>query len=355
MLLDADCVEYARLGGAFLGGGGGGSMEEGKKIGELAVRSGTPTLARLDDLPDEATLVTVSAVGAPGAPEVHVEPEDYVTAVQLLRAKGILVAGLITSENGGLATLNGWFQSAILGIPVVDAACNGRAHPMGLMGSMGLHKDRAYVSIQTAAGGERRKGRHLEVTLSGNLTDAARMIRQAAVLAGGMVAVARNPASVAYARENAAVGAISQAIEIGRLISSGRSCHAVLEGILRFLGGGHVLAEGTVENFALETRGGFDVGSFYLRSPGDRYELAFCNEYVSLDEGPERVATFPDLIATLDPETCLPLTSAEIRGGMRLVLLYVPKQRLKLGAGMRDPVLFEPLQEITGREIMKYL
>jgi DUF917 family protein len=355
MLLDAESVEYARLGGAFLGGGGGGAMAEGGKMGELAVRSGTPTLVQLDDLPDGAILVTVSAVGAPGASEVHVEPEDYVRAVELLRARGIRVDGLITSENGGLATLNGWFQSAILGIPVVDAACNGRAHPMGTMGSMGLHKAKAYRSVQTAAGGERRRGKYLEVSVSGNLTDAAKMIRQAAVLAGGLVAVARNPTSLAYARENAAVGAISQAIEIGRCIRSGRSCKAVLDGILQYLGGGEVLTEGTVENLVFETRGGFDVGSFQVRSSGDRYELAFCNEYISLDVGLERVATFPDLIATVSPETCLPLTTAEILSGMPLILLHVPKQRLKLGAGMRDPALFEPVQEITGREIIRYL
>jgi DUF917 family protein len=355
MLLQAESVEFAVLGGAFLGGGGGGLMAEGKRIGEHALSAGKPTMVGLEELPGDAVLVTVSAVGAPAAPEIHLEPDDYVRAVEILRDHGVRVDALMTSENGGLSTLNGWFQSAVLNIPVVDAACNGRAHPMGLMGSMGLHRVPSYRSIQSAVGGSRARGKHLEVLVSGNPADAAGLIRQAAILAGGLVAVARNPVSAAYAGENAAPGAVTQAIEIGRRLMSGESLAAALDAVFAYLGGGHALEPGRVENFLLETRGGFDVGHFHVRSPEAHYELAFCNEYVTLNEGLERVATFPDLIVTMNPATRLPLATGEIRNGMSVLPVYVPKAHLKLGAGMRDPALFEPLQAITGREIIKYL
>lgn len=44
--------------------------------------------------------------------------------------------------------VNGRFQSAVTGIPVVNSACDGRAHPTGVMGSMDLESDPEYHSIQ---------------------------------------------------------------------------------------------------------------------------------------------------------------------------------------------------------------
>ena len=64
------------------------------------------------------------------------------------------------------------------------------------------------LSVQAAAGGDPAQGRHIELVVSASLSSASQMVRQAAVCAGGMVAVARNPVSVAYARENAAPGAV---------------------------------------------------------------------------------------------------------------------------------------------------
>lgn len=126
MKIDEDIVRYATLGGALLGGGGGGSMEEGRRLGELALKQGNPFIVSVDHMPGDASIVTVSAVGAPAAGDIHVTPMDYVKAVEVLIHNGVSVDGLITCENGGLATLNGWYQSAVLGIPVIDAPCNGR-------------------------------------------------------------------------------------------------------------------------------------------------------------------------------------------------------------------------------------
>ena len=114
----------------------------------------------LDEVPDDAILLTVSAVGSPAGKGHHAGPEEYARAVDLFcRQTGIKVAGLITNECGGLATVNGWIQSAATGLPIVDAPCNGRAHPTGTMGSMGLHLDPHYESLQTV--GSREDGTHL--------------------------------------------------------------------------------------------------------------------------------------------------------------------------------------------------
>ena len=60
---------------------------------------------------------------APGAADWEIQPRDYVNALQLLmeRASGPIVA-VLTAQNGASTTLNGWIQSALLGVKVLDAA-----------------------------------------------------------------------------------------------------------------------------------------------------------------------------------------------------------------------------------------
>ena len=351
--LTREMMEAASLGGCLLGGGGGGSLARGRAIGEMAVQVGQPRLAALDELPADALVVTVSAVGAPAAEHQFCTPMHYVRAVELLRRGGLEIAGMITSENGGLASLNGWFQSAVLDIPVVDAPCNGRAHPTGTMGSIGLHKLEGYVSRQAAVGGDPDRGAYTEVVVSAQVAEAARLVRQAAVAAGGMVAVARNPVSVAYAREHAAAGGISQAIELGRrMLASGPAGAAAAAA--DFLGG-EVVATGEVGDLALETTGGFDLGRLSVSAGAAEYRLTFWNEFMTLERDGRRLATFPDLITTVDASSGQPLPTADLRNGMRVALVTAPKRRLILGAGMRDPELLREAEKSLGVDLLGYV
>src|SRR5919198_2615909 len=125
-------VPAAVPGGWLLAAGGGGWVDHGYRVGEVATRVGEPHLAGIEEIPDDGIIVPVTAIGSPAAPNWQMFPRDYVRALQLLMdALGQPVAGLITAQNGSSTTLNGWTQSALLGIPVVDAAGNGRAPPPG--------------------------------------------------------------------------------------------------------------------------------------------------------------------------------------------------------------------------------
>ena len=352
--IDEKIVDYASLGGSFLGGGGGGSIDEGRLIGKLAVKMGRPKLIDIDDLPEHASIITVSAVGAPASQSKHTDPMDYVKAVEILKKEGVQADGIITSENGGFATLNGWLQSAVLNIPIIDAPCNGRAHPLGLMGSMGLHKIKNYISKQAAAGGDPREERYLEVYTSGSLDNASKIIRQAAVLSGGMVAVARNPVDVGYLRENAAIGALTQAIELGEIMCNAESLNTKIKKILSYLNG-EKISEGIIDVVALETTRGFDQGEVIVVTEDCEYELVFWNEYMCLNRAGNRIATFPDLIVTINLDTGLPLTSAEVKKGQNVAILYIQKENLRLGSGMKDNALHKEIEKITGKEILKYL
>ena len=361
--LDKEAVEAAVLGGAVLGGGGGGAMAAGRRNGLLAVDLGAPELVDIEDLPADAVLVTASAVGAPAAKTAYNLPVHYLRAVDLLaRQGGTRAQGFITNECGGAAAVNGWLQSAALGVPVVDAPCNGRAHPTGVMGSLGLHAVQGYVSEQTAVGGDPAAGRYVEMYARGSLEKAAALVRQAAVQAGGMVAVARNPVTAAYAKENAALGAVKQCIAVGRAMLDAQGAGALAMvgaacGVLR----GEIVARGSVAKVSLETRGGFDVGEVVVQGERETAVLTFWNEYMCLEMSsgpgstPQRVATFPDLLTTFDLATGLPASSAEVAVGQEVAIVLVSRQRLILGAGMRDPDLMRPIEETTGKEILKYV
>lgn len=352
MFLDSRHVRLAVLGGAFLGGGGGGRAKNGAALGQLALEVGQPLLVPLSDIAPGDLIATVSVVGAPAAREQSVKPADYAHALELLqeRIHG-RIAGIISSENGGQSTLNGWFQSALTGVPVVDAACDGRAHPTGVMGSMGLDAVEGFISTQAVIGGNPAAGRRVRTVVEGSLPAVDRLVRQAAVEAGGLVAVARNPVTAAYVQENGVPGAIGLAIELGGVIEDAMpgGGPAVAAALAQRLNG-EVLGEGEVSDFRIETTGGYDVGRLAF---GD-LRLTFWNEYMTADQGNKRRATFPDLIATLDAETGLAVSSADVVNGQRLVVVSVPKARLLLGAGVRRAEALRPVEAVLGESLVAY-
>lgn len=344
--LDNRTMEYAVYGGAVLGGGGGGWIEDGLEIGRLALEVGEPELLTPDELDDADLLITVALVGAPGAKEKYVKPIHYARALDIVAKQiGKPIQGIMTNENGAGTTVNGWFQSALTGIPVVDLPCNGRAHPTGTMGAMNLTELAGYVSHQGAAGGQ--GARYIELCVSGSLDKAASMVRTASVEAGGLVAVARNPVTVGYAKKHGAPGAIRQAIEIGEALLSHQGEWAI-DAVVKRLGGS-VAAIGAVTEFRIETAGGFDVGTVVIENC---CELTFWNEYMTLELEGRRLATFPDLIMTLDAATARPVVSAAIAKGQRLAVITAPRQSLILSSTMRNEALLKPIEEAIGKPVL---
>jgi len=348
--IDREWVEAAVLGGAILGGGGGGSPEQGRRLGRLALELGAPTILNLDQLSDDSLILTVSTVGAPSA-EQHPMPSYYVKAVKIIMNRlEERIGGLMTNEIGGLAVVNGLVQSALLDISLVDAACNGRAHPTGAMGSMGLSRSDDFISHQAAVGGFKEDGKYIEIYAEGTLQIVSKVVRKAAEEAGGAIVVARNPVPAKYVRDNAAVGALSQAVRIGRAYLKGRTGGERVEKVIKALNG-VIIARGKVDSVKLVSRGGFDLGEVKV---GD-LELTFWNEYMTLERNGERLATFPDLIMTMEAKSGPPITTAEIREGQEVVVIMVPRENLNLGAGMKDHKLFREVEEATGKEIVRYV
>ncbi len=354
-LVAAD-VAAAVTGGSVLAAGGGGWVDHGYLIGQIATSLGEPTLASIDEIPEDGIVVTVTAIGSPAAKDWQMFPIDYVRALQLLiEALGKPIAGVITAQNGSSTTLNGWNQSAILGIPVIDAAGNGRAQPTGKFGSMGLLTKPGYQTIQTAAGGNRAQGRYLEVTVRGEVARADDILRAVSLQSGGFIAAARNPISASYVKEHAAIGAISYAIRLGEAMLKAKDDgpEAVISAAVRETKG-RILGVGPVKNAAVDTRDSWDFARFQVQDEKGILTLHTMNEYMAVDRDGERLSTFPDLITTLSLDTGLPVSVAQMREGTRVAVLVNNKADLPLGTGARQPDAYHEVEAAMGIDLLSY-
>ncbi len=353
-LADEGTLRAMVYGGAVLGGGGGGALADGLKAVRDALKAGRPRLVTLDTIPPEAILATLSAVGSMGAAR-QLDEAHFDRAIALFDALAERPAhGFIASEVGPRAVTYGLLQSARSGRPVVDAPCNGRAHPLFAMGSLGLHQDPARLSAVVAVGGRKGGASYVEMTLRASVATARAPLR-AAVWRTSRAAVARNPVPADWVRRHAAVGGLARAAEVGRTMLQALPAGpaAVLEALAGQMGG-RVLANGAVADVRLKSGSGFTLGEIRVADRGGgALRLPTCNEFMAAVIQGRPVAAFPDLITVFDLETGLPLASSEVRARQPVAVFAVPRRRLLLGSPMRDSRLLKPIEERLGTPLRR--
>lgn len=353
-----DDVRAAVRGGSVYASGGGGWVDHGLDIGGTAVKMGTPRLASVDELDPDDIVITVSAIGAPAAKDWQMLAEDYIQSVRLLcEAFDGKVVGSITPQNGCSSSINGWVQSAALGLVVVDAVGDMRAHPTGKMGSLGLAQDKNYQTIQVAVGGRRETGAYLEVVARGSVASTANILRVASIESGSFITCARHPVTAAFIKERAALGGISQAMRLGQAMIEAESGggEAVIEAI-RQVGRAEVVARGKVVENKYVTQGAFDLGHCVVEdSKHKRVKLHTMNEWMAVDsEAGQRLTTYPDVITVCSAETGLPLNVFQVLDGMEVVVLMVHKQHIPLSAGVFDASVYPEVEKAMGISIADY-
>ena len=347
----SDAVD-AIWGGSVLACGGGGWVWHGELMAEMATRAGTPVLVTVDEIPDDALVATVTAIGAPGAADWEIQPQDYVNALKLVmeRAPGPIVA-VLTAQNGASTTLNGWIQSATLGIKVLDAAGDVRAHPTGKLGGMGLTDRPGYTTVQAVAGGNRKLHGELRLVAEGTIVTTSDILRDVSVRVGGFIAAARNPVEAEWVKKHAAIGAITYALDLGKAMRAAEpaGAQAIIDATCRQTRGS-VLATGLVRiTTPRRTEGGFDHGAFEV----DGLTLRYLNEYMTVDRGTTRVATYPDVITTLSTRPGRPATISEIKDGDGIAVFHVHRDHIPLSSSTRDRIALAEVEQIMGVELIR--
>ena len=350
-------VEPAVKGGSVYAAGGGGWADHGRMLGYAATSIGKPELVDIEELEPRDWVATSAAIGAPASTTAwEMQGRDYVKAVELLQeALGEPLAGLMIGQNGKSSTLNAWLPGAILGTKVVDAVGDIRAHPTGDMGSIGMASS-PDQSIQTAVGGNRSENRYIELVTRGATAKISPILRTASDMSGGFIASCRNPVRAKYVRRNAALGGISLALELGEAIikAEAKGGSAVIDAIVTTTGG-TILAKGTVTGKDLVyTKDAFDVGRFGLNEGDQAITIHTMNEYMAVDDaGGTRLATFPDVITTLDASGT-PLSAGQLRVGMYVFILHVSKKLIPLSTSVIEPAVFPPVEKALGIDLATY-
>ncbi len=351
-------VEAAVKGGSVYAAGGGGWADHGRMLGEAAVRVDRPELVDINELDAEALVATAAAIGAPAAfTNWEMRGSDYVKAVQMVQDRlDQPLEGLMIGQNGRSSTLNGWLPSAMLGTKVVDAVGDMRAHPTGDMGAIGLAGSPAPM-IQTAVGGNRAENRYIELAVEGATAYISPVLRKAADMSGGFIASCRNPVPASYVARNAACGGISRALALGEAIidAERRGGSAVIDAILATTGG-DLVAEGTIQavDVAYQAEQAFDIGTVTVGTGQQRRTLHVMNEYMAVDDASgKRLATFPDIITTLD-SSGEPLSVGQLQVGQQVAVLHVDKADIPLASSVLDPTVYPPVERALGIDVARY-
>jgi DUF917 family protein len=346
-LLDERRLRELVYGGAVLGAGGGGSIEAGLAAGREALALGSPRLGGIDELSPTTLIATLSIVGSMGGMSgAQPRPQHGLALRQLAKLEKKHVGAIIASEVGPQAVTYGWRESAIAGVPIVDAPCNGRAHPLGVMGSLGLNRNPSHITGVVAIGGNVGSSNYVHLSLRSSATKAGKMIRDTAASSGIPLAVARNLLPASYVRNHAAVGGLKYAAQVGAIVlrEMKHGLERLLQQLVRFMRG-RILFAGHVNSVSLVESHGFTLGHIRLQDRhGGECSVGVCNEYLVLRKERKILATFPDLIAIFDFESSLPLASPQVKPGMHVAVLGVPHSRLKLGSTMKDRSLLIPIE-----------
>jgi DUF917 family protein len=347
--LTQDDVWPAIQGGLVLSAGGSGRErgERDRRFGELALANGSLEFAPVGTVAPGDSVIVATGVGAPGQGAHLPNPDHSVQAArQLIQASGAVAKGVIPGHVPGLYA---WVMAAALDVPLLDAACNGRGHPTVKMGSLGLASKPDVTLFQSGVGD------NVRITVHGNTLTTSALMRASSVQNGGLIMACRGPLPASLVSEAGALGAITYQLELGRaIIDAGPANGAVVDAVLRQTRG-RVLIEGEVVSNTVAYGEGFDVGQVTIRGgSGAQVSLGVCNEYMYADADGRRIATFPDLMATLDPDKGHVLAIRELKPGTRVVAIATSKRNLPLGSGIFDPAVYPDVEKAIGAELAKY-
>ena len=119
--------------------------------------------------------------------------------------------------------------------------------------------------------------------------------------------------------------------------------------------GGTILAKGSVAKKELVyTREAFDIGAIVLGEGDKATTIHVMNEYMAVeDAGKNRLATFPDVITTLDASGN-PISAGQVREGMFVFVLHVSKKLIPLSSSVTDPAVYPSVEKAMGIELAKY-
>lgn len=324
-----ELLDDLSAGAVFLATGGGGDPY----VSLLATHKvldehGPVDLIDVNDLDDDAYVVTIGGVGAPSVGlELLPSVDDPGIALRAFEDHvGRRVDAVVSFEIGGSNSLIPIMAAAQAGIPVVNGDGMGRALPEAQMMSYPI----AGVAPTPAVG----------LDYAGNIvtfqTDTTatyeRHVRNMAQAMGGMITTVEHPMTGKQLKSAIVPETLSFAVELGRVLRENRgNSQRIFEPLRQVFdqslyGGLFHIYTGKVVDYASSVVGGYDIGQARIESFDESDPPLLVdvkNEYLVARLGERVVASVPDLITILDYETSAPINAERLRFGQRVTVYGV--------------------------------
>jgi uncharacterized protein len=319
-------IESLAIGAWILGTGGGGNPYLALLNMRKLYREGV-CVSLLDpmDLADDARVAVVSNMGAPLVGQERLtDPQTIARAVRMMEEyRGCRFDAIMSLEIGGGNSLQPFMAAAVLGLPVVDADCMGRAFPEAQMTSFAIHDLTMYPLTLADV-----RDNAVVVARAASWKWMERLSRKACVEVGSIASTCKAPRTGKEVKECGILHSTTKAIRLGQTVQDARRRHQDPVQALVDAEGGRLLFRGKMRDVARRTTEGFLRGTAKLDGlddfRGSSFELAFQNEFaVGWLDGRPRVTT-PDLICVLDSVSGDAIGTETLRYGQRVSVIALP-------------------------------
>ncbi|HEU0164588.1 MAG TPA: DUF917 domain-containing protein [Thermomicrobiales bacterium] len=335
-----DHLERLAIGAGILGTGGGGNPYMGKIVVSRLVRAGANIqVVSLDEVPDDATVVTVGGMGSPtiGVERPGSGEESYRALRALEKHIGRKVTHIVSSEIGGGNSTTPLRVATQAGIPVIDGDGMGRAFPELQMKTYIINGIPPTPGALCDYNGHTVVFDHVE---DGKTFE--RYMRAVTIQMGGGAGYSFPLMTGEQVRRTAVPGTLSLAIRLGDAVLNARANHTSPVEAALGVTGGFQLFRGKITDVERRLVGGFARGLLKMEGTGDdlgrTLDIDFQNEnLIARRDNGEVIAVVPDLICLVDADTGAPLTTEVVRYGMRAAVLGIPAPvELKTDAALRS-------------------
>ena len=324
---DLDAIE---IGAAILGTGGGGNPYIGKLRCRQELRKGRKIpVIPLDELPDDALVVSLGGIGAPvvGVEKIE-EGEECLRALYALEKElGVKVDALISAEIGGANSMEPMLTAAQAGLPVVDGDGMGRAFPEMQMCTWSIYGHREAPGAMAD-----EKGNIVVIRDTPNDLWLERIARHVVVAMGAAAGLATQPMRGDFVKRAAIPNTITQALNLGRSVLDAQVRNADPIQTVVAQENGKLLMTAKIIDLERHLKGGFAVGHMALEGfgdfAGDLGRIDLQNEFLVFRRNDSVEVCVPDLIVVLDSDTGLPITTEMLRYGQRIAVLGLPAHSL---------------------------
>jgi DUF917 family protein len=331
--LELDELQSLATGAWILGAGGGGNPYHSFLNLRELYRGGVKPIELLDPmaLGDDDWIAVVSSMGAPLVGEERLsDPRTAAKPVEMMEEHlGVTFRAIMSLEIGGSNALQPFLAAAVLGRPVVDADCMGRAFPEAQMTSFAIGNLRPYpLSLADI------RDNAVVVSRAASWKWMERLSRKICTEVGSVAATCKAPRKGREIKDWGILYSTTKAVRIGDVVRSARVRHEnPIEALLE-AEGGKALFRGKVREVQRRTTEGFLRGHAEVEGldsdRGHLFRLEFQNEFaVGALDGEVRVMV-PEIITVLDSLSGDAVGTETLRYGQRVTVVALPAPPLLL-------------------------